>query len=389
MLHYLFLTFDSPGHVAGIINLADKLLRIHPEIKCTVYIKCSFEGKWGTTDVSDEPVSGLNVVKLAVQPDGEHCSAPFDYSLRNPKEIGDILAKAIEEDINSRPGLPQKWDTLDLLCKQCNLAQLHNGMLINDQEETYNQDYISAIKEYLGNVWFIGYLPPINIKVSSCNNNENNSLYQWLDLQKRRSVIYIALGTEAIFCKADRVELAFALEKVGCPVVWSLKKLKKNISYRPIHAARDYKERETSTPCDEYGLPEGWRERMGSRVILLEWAPQICILGHPSTGLFISHCGWNSLSECISVAGIPIIGVPMLADQPMNGDMMENKLKIGKNLWKNPAEGELHRNTTAALISEAMKDEELIKNAVNLKRLNDERFNMIKRLHVVKITLIK
>jgi hypothetical protein len=454
MLHYVFLTFDSPGHVAGIINLADKLLKIHPEIKSTVYIKCSFKGKWGTTDVSDEPVPGLRVIKLRLQPDGDHRSAPFDYALENPNEIGDILVEAIEKDINSTPGipppsiictdhfgstwgyrvakkmkiksyiymptpilfwsvlrllpealthferkgrleiphygslghlqLPQKWDTLELLYTMCNLVRVHDGMLINDQEETYSQEYVSSIKEYVGNVWFIGYLPPIDIKAPSCNNNENDAVLQWLNHQQPKSVIYIALGTEASFCRADRVELAFALENVGCPVIWSLKKIQKDASYRPIHADADYKEREPKTPCDEYGLPEGWRERMGDGVMILEWAPQIRILSHPSTALFISHCGWNSLLECISTAGIPIVGVPMLSDQPINGDMMEKKLKIGKNLWNNPAEGELDRDTAATVIRETMNDEQLIKNAANLKKLNHGQFNSLSDSSTIK-----
>jgi hypothetical protein len=163
-----------------------------------------------------------------------------------------------------------------------------------------------------------------------------------------------------------------------------LKKIQKDASYRPIHADADYKEREPKTPCDEYGLPEGWRERMGDGVMILEWAPQIRILSHPSTALFISHCGWNSLLECISTAGIPIVGVPMLSDQPINGDMMEKKLKIGKNLWNNPAEGELDRDTAATVIRETMNDEQLIKNAANLKKLNHGQFNSLSDSSTIK-----
>jgi UDP:flavonoid glycosyltransferase YjiC (YdhE family) len=123
---------------------------------------------------------------------------------------------------------------------------------------------------------------------------------------------------------------------------------------------------------DEYGLPQG----MSERAMILEWVPQIGTLSHRSTGLFISHCGWNSLSECISVAGIPILGLPMLTDQPMNGDMMEKKLKIGRLLWESPAEGEIDRTSAASLICQVMQSEEFIKNAAELKQRNHERFTV-------------
>lgn len=46
----------------------------------------------------------------------------------------------------------------------------------------------------------------------------------------------------------------------------------------------------------------------------VQMAPQISVLHHPATGMFLSHCGGNSTSEAI-VAGVGIIGVPFMADQ--------------------------------------------------------------------------
>lgn len=43
-------------------------------------------------------------------------------------------------------------------------------------------------------------------------------------------------------------------------------------------------------------------------------APQMAVLHHPATGMFLSHCGGNSSSEAI-VAGVPMIGMPFAADQ--------------------------------------------------------------------------
>ncbi|GKC32568.1 anthocyanidin 3-O-glucosyltransferase 5-like protein [Tanacetum coccineum] len=43
----------------------------------------------------------------------------------------------------------------------------------------------------------------------------------------------------------------------------------------------------------------------------------VTVLSHPSTGAFLSHCGWNSTLESVK-HGVPMIGRPMYAEQRMN-----------------------------------------------------------------------
>ncbi|KAI6696815.1 hypothetical protein NL676_016934 [Syzygium grande] len=63
-------------------------------------------------------------------------------------------------------------------------------------------------------------------------------------------------------------------------------------------------------------------------VVVRDWAPQLEILGHPATGGFLSHCGWNSCMESISM-GVPILAWPMHSDQPWNAVLITRVLKIG------------------------------------------------------------
>ncbi|KAG8379268.1 hypothetical protein BUALT_Bualt07G0070900 [Buddleja alternifolia] len=48
-----------------------------------------------------------------------------------------------------------------------------------------------------------------------------------------------------------------------------------------------------------------FRERVGDRGKIVEWALQEAVLGHPSTTCFITHCGWSSHMESLS-NGVPL-----------------------------------------------------------------------------------
>ncbi|XP_024922354.2 zeatin O-xylosyltransferase [Ziziphus jujuba] len=67
-------------------------------------------------------------------------------------------------------------------------------------------------------------------------------------------------------------------------------------------------------------LPEGFEERVEEMgMVVREWAPQIEILEHKSTGGFMSHCGWNSCLESFS-NGVPVAA--WHSDQPMNAILL-------------------------------------------------------------------
>lgn len=62
----------------------------------------------------------------------------------------------------------------------------------------------------------------------------------------------------------------------------------------------------------EEALPD-----LPKNVHILSWAPQQSILAHPNCVLFITHGGLLSTTEALHF-GVPIIGVPMFADQFIN-----------------------------------------------------------------------
>ncbi|XP_072933219.1 UDP-glucosyltransferase 2-like isoform X3 [Epargyreus clarus] len=61
-----------------------------------------------------------------------------------------------------------------------------------------------------------------------------------------------------------------------------------------------------------------------SNVHIISWSPQQSILDHPNCVLFISHGGQLSSLEALHF-GVPLIGIPVFADQHMNVKTLVNK----------------------------------------------------------------
>ncbi|KAI5448322.1 hypothetical protein KIW84_015663, partial [Lathyrus oleraceus] len=75
-------------------------------------------------------------------------------------------------------------------------------------------------------------------------------------------------------------------------------------------------------------LPEGFLERTSDIGKIVPWVPQTQVLGHDSVGVFVTHCGCNSVFESIS-NGVPMICRPFFGDHGMTGRMVEDIWEIG------------------------------------------------------------
>ncbi|XP_027682398.2 UDP-glucuronosyltransferase 2A1 isoform X4 [Chelonia mydas] len=58
-------------------------------------------------------------------------------------------------------------------------------------------------------------------------------------------------------------------------------------------------------------------ETLGPNTRIYDWIPQNDLLGHPKAKAFITHGGTNGIYEAI-YHGIPMVGIPLFADQPDN-----------------------------------------------------------------------
>lgn len=61
---------------------------------------------------------------------------------------------------------------------------------------------------------------------------------------------------------------------------------------------------------------------LGNNTLLLDWLPQSDLLGHKKTKLFVAHGGISGIQEAI-YHGVPMVGLPLMFDQPDNFVKME------------------------------------------------------------------
>ncbi|GJE92135.1 glycosyltransferase family 1 protein [Phanerochaete sordida] len=67
--------------------------------------------------------------------------------------------------------------------------------------------------------------------------------------------------------------------------------------------------------------------------LITPWAPQQAILEHPTAGWFVTHSGFNSVTESVH-AGVPMICWPFGADQPLNAVQLTENLDIAYELYE-------------------------------------------------------
>ncbi|KAI3412538.1 uncharacterized protein J3R85_017238 [Psidium guajava] len=166
--------------------------------------------------------------------------------------------------------------------------------------------------------WAIGPFNPVKVPEKRSRRSAHGCM-DWLDKQAPSSVIYVSFGTTTALSDEQIREIAIGLERSGQKFIWVLREADKADIFSGGGEARKIE------------LPQGFEETVEARdsgVVVRDWAPQLEILGHPATGGFLSHCGWNSCMESLSM-GVPILAWPMHSDQPRNAVLITRVLKIG------------------------------------------------------------
>ncbi|KIX00032.1 uncharacterized protein Z518_10959 [Rhinocladiella mackenziei CBS 650.93] len=97
----------------------------------------------------------------------------------------------------------------------------------------------------------------------------------------------------------------------------------------------------------------------------LSWAPQRAILDHPSTVVFISHCGSSSVYESV-FHGVPVVGMPIFNDQ-FKHDKCLHAAGVGLGLDKHSFTDRELCEKISILVNDA--DGVVQRNCLRLKRI--------------------
>ncbi|KAK8681476.1 hypothetical protein V6N13_053878 [Hibiscus sabdariffa] len=218
----------------------------------------------------------------------------------------------------TKPQLPinhhEAWKDIFIPVDAANEASY--GVVVNSFEELepwYVEEYAKITK-----TWCIG---PVSLSHKNESDKagrgnrasiDEQQCLRWLDSHETGSVIYACLGSGSTMKSPELKELGLGLEASNKPFIWVLRG-----------------NNEISNQVAEWIKEDGFEERTKGRGLIVKgWAPQVLILSHPAVGGFLTHCGWNSTIEGIS-AGVPLLTLPLFADQFMNEKLIVQILNIG------------------------------------------------------------
>ncbi|KAM3339609.1 hypothetical protein P3S68_029478 [Capsicum galapagoense] len=233
---------------------------------------------------------------------------------------------------------------------------INSGDLYNScyEIEGLYLDLLAKEKSAGNKQWAIGPLNPVKL-FDRRDQIKPHECIEWLDDQEPNSVIFVSFGTTTSLSDEEIQELAMGLERSEQKFIWVLREADKGDIF--------------TGESRKVELPDGYEERVGERgLIVRDWAPQLEILGHVSTGGFMSHCRWNSCMESISM-GVPIAAWPMHSDQPRNAFLITEVLKIGLVLKDWEKRDELVSSVAVAeCVKRLMDSDEVRQRAMELSK---------------------
>ncbi|CAI9094815.1 OLC1v1030615C1 [Oldenlandia corymbosa var. corymbosa] len=127
---------------------------------------------------------------------------------------------------------------------------------------------------------------------------------KWLEQRANKSVVYVSFGSLAALNSEAMKELAWGLKMSNKYFLWVVRS------------------------SEESKLPENFVEENSEKGLIVSWCPQLEVLSNESTGCFVTHCGWNSTLEALSL-GVPLVAMPQWTDQTTNAKFVEDVWEIG------------------------------------------------------------
>jgi UDP:flavonoid glycosyltransferase YjiC (YdhE family) len=214
---------------------------------------------------------------------------------------------------------------------------LDSSAIIFNTFDEFEYEVLEAISTMFPRIYNIGPLPLLGRHVpdnqlkslSSSLWKEDSECLQWLDKREPKSIVYVNYGSVTVMTEHHLKEFAWGLANSKHPFLWIV--------------------RPDVVIGDSANLPEDFLEETRDRGLLVSWCPQEQVLSHPSIGVFLTHCGWNSTLESIC-SGVPIICWLFFAEQQTNCRYACTTWGIGMEI-----NHDVKRDEIEALVKEVME----------------------------------
>ncbi|KAJ4715058.1 Glycosyltransferase [Melia azedarach] len=182
---------------------------------------------------------------------------------------------------------------------------LKSSAIIFNTFDEFETEALEVIASKVPNIHTIGPLPllcrhlPKNELMSFRSSlwKEDSECLRWLDDKEPNSIVYVNYGSITVMTDQHLKEFAWGLANSKHPFLWIV--------------------RPDVVMGDSAILPEEFFEEIKGRGMIANWCPQDKVLSHPSVGVFLTHCGWNSILETVC-GGVPVICWPFFAEQQTN-----------------------------------------------------------------------
>ncbi|MED6221496.1 hypothetical protein PIB30_055369 [Stylosanthes scabra] len=292
--------------------------------------------------------------------------------------LGKIMVPLIENEIISLPSMPElQVCDMPSFCLTCDqdedLVVLH--MLVGQFSNIDKADWVlcnsvyeldKEIADWTTKIWpkfrSIGPNIPSAFLDKRVKDDEeygatlfkcDEECMKWLDNKPKGSVVYVSFGSYFPLNEEQMREIAFALREIN----------NKNCNFLWVVRATE----ETKLPKEI--------EKESEKGLIVTWCSQLKVLAHEAVGCFVTHCGWNSTLESLSL-GVPIIAIPQWSDQATNAKYIVDVWKVGiRAPFHDDDDDEkkiVRREALKCCIKEMMESEkgkEIKKNAIELKDL--------------------
>ncbi|KAJ8755454.1 hypothetical protein K2173_019252 [Erythroxylum novogranatense] len=153
----------------------------------------------------------------------------------------------------------------------------------------------------------------------------------WLSTKPPNSVVYVAFGSMADLSQKQMEEIAWGLKNTGFYFLWVIK------------------------ASEQEKFPKTEVEKLTDMGLVVTWSPQVKALATGTVGCFLTHSGWNSTIEALSLA-VPMVAMPQWTDQPPNAKLVEDVWKVGVRV-KADENGIVTRDEIESCVREVMESE--------------------------------